>query len=373
MTPTLQELFNSVLTDLRSKLQVTTLIGKIGLNAFAAVQAAKLKIQYLTINNVDQNIFVDTADDETIIRYGLVKLGRLPLPATAGEYSVEVTGSIGAEIPPGTTFVSVDPSSTPGVILQLDTLFTFAAETGTILLRSLELGPDFSLQAGDNLQVTAPLANVDSFSTVLSVQTTPTAAEDIEEYRQTVIEAYRSEPQGGARVDYRVWTSDVAGLRTVYPYVKNGDSGVIDLFSEATAIDSTDGNGTPPAAILQDVQDSIEPDKRPMGTFQINYLPIITNPVDVEIENLSDPSFLPSIEEAIRTFLLDVRPFIDGADDINNRNDRLYESDIYGIVRDVIGSSATFDSLEMFVNSVSEDIFLFDLGNTPYINSVATV
>jgi uncharacterized phage protein gp47/JayE len=371
--PTFQELYNSVLTDLRNKLQTTTIIGKIALNAFAAVQAAKLKIFYLTINNVEQNIFIDTADDDTIIRYGLVKLGRLPNAATAGQYNLNVIGEIGAVIAPGTTFKSLDSSSNPGVIVQLDTAYTFTSTSGVILVRALELGAAFALQTGDQLQLTAPIASVDSFADVDSIQVTPTEAEDIEQYRKLVIEAYRSEPQGGARIDYRIWTNDVSGTRTVYPYVKSGESGVIDLFIEANAVDSVDGNGTPSASLIQDVEDAIEPDKRPMGTFQINYLAVVTIDVDVQITNLSDPTFLTAIESSIRDFLLDIRPFIDGADNVNDRNDKLFESDIYNIVRDVIGLNATFDSLEMFVDAVSVDVFTFDQGNIPYINSVAII
>lgn len=372
-TPTFNNLFNSILTDLRNRLGITSIVGKVVLNAFAAVQAAKLKIFYLSINRVEKNIFIDTADEETILRYGLVKLERLPLPAIAGEYIIEVTGVIGGIIPSGTTFKSLDSSSNPDVILQYDDTFVFTGTTGNIQIRALELGTDFVLQASDPLQLTAPIANVDSFSEVLSVAVTPVEEEDIEEYRQTVIESYRTEPQGGARVDYRLWTNDVAGVRTVYPYVKSGESGVIDLYIEALPENSTDDHGTPSASLIQDIEDAIEPDKRPMGTFQINYLSITPIAVDVEITNLSDSSYLTAIESAILAFLFDIRPFIDGADNINERNDKLFESDIYTIVRNVIGVTESFDSLEMFVDSSSVDVYTFENGDIPYINNVTAV
>lgn len=368
--PTISELYNSVLADLKNRLQTNTIIGKAFLNGFAAVQAGKLKIFYLTIENVRKNIFVDQADNDTIIRYGLVKLERLPFPATAGEYTMQVSGEVGAQIPSGTTFRTVDASSNPGVIVQLDSVFTFIAASGEITVRALELGSDYVLQLGDQLQLTAPIANVDSFGNITSVVTTPTNEEDIEEYRDKVIEAYRSEPQGGARVDYRVWTDEVPGRKQVYPYVKTTESGVVELYVEATAEDSTDGNGTPSSSLLDDVKNAIEPDKRPMGTFRIDYLPISTNAVDLNIFNLSDASLLSSIEGAIADFLLTVRPFIDGADNVNERNDKLFESEIYNIVRNVIGTTNTFDNLEMLVNSTSVDVYTFDGGNIPYLNSV---
>ena len=368
MTPTYNELYTSILTDLRNRLEVTTLIGKVTLNAYAAVLAGKLKIFYLTANNIENNIFIDTADNDTILRYGLVKLERLPLPATAGEYTINVTGKIGATIPSGTTYKSLDASSNPNVILQYDGTFVFTGTTGQITVRSLELGTDYLLQIGDDLQLTAPLANVNSFADVDSISTTPTDSEDIEEYRDTVIEAYRTEPQGGAKVDYRIWTNDVDGIRTVYPYVKSGESGVIDLY-----IESLTNNGIPTAPLIQDVEDAIEPDKRPMGTFQINYLAISLIVVDIEITNLSDTSYISAIKSAMQDFVYDIRPFIDGADNINERNDKLYESDMYQIVREVIGQNATFDSIEMFVATISVDLYTFELGNIPFMNSVTAV
>ena len=55
--PTLSELYVSVQTDLRNKLNITSVIGKVVINAFAIVQAAKLKIFYLRSALTYKNIF----------------------------------------------------------------------------------------------------------------------------------------------------------------------------------------------------------------------------------------------------------------------------------------------------------------------------
>ena len=374
--PTYSDLYTSVQTDLRKRLGITSIFGKVILNIFAAVQAAKLKIYYLGVGFVYKNIFPDQADPSSkggsLERFGYVRLGRYPYAATAGEYKASITGEIGATIAPNTTFKSLDTSTNPDKLFILDSAYTFTSTSGIIDLRALDLGTDAALEVGDQLQVTAPIANVDSFATITSVDVTATEAEDIEEYRQEVIDSFRNEPQGGARIDYREWSNGVPGIRQVYPYVTVATE--VDLYIEANPDDSTDGHGTPSASLMDDVQDAIEPSKIPLGVSVINYAAVAPAPVDVEIADLSDDSYLTAIESAIESFLFNVRPFVDGADDVIDINKgKLYAADIYGIVRDVLGRNATFTSLVVEVNSVSIQSYEFTVNVIPYINSVTSV
>jgi len=385
--PTINELFTSIQSDLRNKLNITNVFGRLVINAFALVQAAKLKIYYLRLSFIYKNILPDTADPEelegTLQRYGRLKLGRDLLPAVAGIYTVQVTGSIGAVIPPLATFKSTDTSKSPDKLFICDSGLTLTGSTGSISLRALDLGITAKLEIGDELQVTQPIIDLDSFCEVTAIVTEPTNSEDIEEYRQRVIEAYQQESQGGAKTDFRIWAADVQTVRKVYPYVNA--PGIIDLYVEANPADSTDGNGTPSAQTLLDVESVVEfdPDtskpvnergRRPIGVFQINFLAVDPIPVDVEITDLSDNSYLTAIEDAVSAYLFNVRPFVDGADNPNNSQiDLLYKSDIYGIVRDVIGSNATFTSLTVEVDGIGVDIHEFTVDEIPYLNSVTNV
>src|SRR4051812_1989999 len=117
--PTLVELYNAIKSDLETEFGATIpVVGKSFLRVFAACQAAKLKLYYLTVGKLQKNIFVDTADPEslggTLERFGRVKLGRNPFPAQAGQYKIGVSGSIGAVIKSSTTFKSDDNSLSPG-------------------------------------------------------------------------------------------------------------------------------------------------------------------------------------------------------------------------------------------------------------------
>jgi hypothetical protein len=384
--PSYNDLYTSILTDLRNRLEIRFIFGKVVLMAFAAVQAAKLKLLYLTAAFVYKNSLPYTADSTelggTLERFGLLKLGRLPFAAVAGEYTIDVTGEIGAIIVSGTTWKSLDTSASPDKLFVVDTQFTFTGTTGQISIRALEPGIDSSLEVGDQLQLTAPIANVDSFADVYEITVTPVSEEELEDYREKVIEAYRSEPQGGARVDYRIWAADAEGVRTVYPYVLDGAAGELNIYVETFPEDSLDGNGTPSAAILADTEAVIELDpddskpmeergRRPIGIFDIHYYAINAIPVDVIIYDLSDDSYLTAIQEAILDFLYNVRPFIDGADNPQeSQKNKLYASDIIQIVRNVITQANTFTNVEVYVDSVLYNIYAFENGDIPFINSV---
>ena len=391
--PTLKELFDDILDNLETEFNITIpLIGKNFLRVIAAVQAAKLKLFYLTIARVQKNIFVDTADSQdiggTLERFGLVKLGRLPFNAIAGEYTVTVTGSIGGTIKANTTFKINDEGLNPGKLFVLDVEKVLGAPVDTMTLRALEAGLDSKLLIGDKLTSTSPIANVDSIVETLTEDVQPLAAEDLEDYRDKSIEAYQLEPQGGAASDYRIWSADAQGVKRVYPFAKSGDSNVIDLFVEATIVDSTDGKGTPSAGILSDVEDVVEfdPDiskpltergRRPLAVFEINFEPITVKTVDIEITGFVGltPALEQNINDAVTAFLADLRPFVAGADVIANKNDILSINKLIFTVQDVLVSNENlFDELTFEVDSVDEGAsFQFLNGDIPFLGVITFV
>lgn len=384
--PTLQELYTQVLSDLESEFGVNTpVFGKNFIRVLATVQAAKLKIQYLAIANLQKNIFVDTAEPEsiggTLERFGRVKLGRNPFPAQAGKYDVDVTGSIGAIIKASTTFKSNDDSSSPGKLFVLDTDFTLTATTDTITLRALEAGLDSQLEVGDELTVTAPIAGVDDIATVTAENTEPKAAEDIEDYRTKALNSYRTEPQGGAGSDYRLWAQDAQGVEQVYPYAKSGSPWETNLYVEATIADSTDGKGTPSASLLSDVEDVIDfdPDttkpldergRRPINVV-VNYLPVTIKSIDIDIASYSGitTAIQAQILTALTTEINKIRPFVASVDILDNKNDIL---DVNKIIATILNAKpgSVFGTITLQVDSIGTSSFQFINGQIPYLNSV---
>lgn len=387
--PTLSELYSDVIADIESQYgsNIPT-FGKVFLRPFAAAQAARLKLYYLALGNVQKNLFVDEAQSETVggtlERFGRVKLNRNPFPARAGEYTVEVTGTIGATIPAQTTFKSNDSSANPGKLFILDAAYTLTAATDTITVRALEAGADARMDIGDNMTATAPIANVNSGAEVTVEVTVPTDAESLENYRQVAIDAYRTEPQGGAASDYRIWSADAAGVQKVYPYAKTGSVWEINLFVEATAADSTDGKGTPSAALLSDVEDVVnfDPDtsrplnergRRPLNAV-VNYLAITVREVDITVTGYTGltADIQAAIEAAFETLVSAIRPYVAGADVLADKNDIL---DVNRIIAAILSSQpgAVFTSVTLDVDSTAYATYTFIDGDIPNLNSVTFV
>lgn len=384
--PTLNELYTDIISDLESQYSATiSLVGKVFLRALAMVQAGKLKLFYLAIGLLQKNIFVDTADSEsiggTLERFGRIKLGRNPYPARAGVYVLKVTGSIGAVIKASTTFKSDDSSLSPGFLFVIDNDYTLVSTTDYITVRALTIGVESKLALLDTLTSTSPIALVNNPVTVYSITTEPLAAEDIEAYRLAIINSYRLEAQGGAATDYRLWSSDAQGVRFVYPYAKSGAVCEVDLYIEATVADSTDGKGTPSAQLLLDVEavvdrspdtslDANERGRRPLQVI-VHYLPVTIKTVDIVITGFT------GITNDQKTLLLNaitdsvnlIRPFIDAADDLVNRNDTIDNNKIIGVITTQI-PGAIFSSVTISVNGVVVSIYNFTLGNIPYLNSI---
>jgi len=388
--PTLNQLYTDILGQLESELGITIpLFGRNFLRALAAVQAAKLKLIYLMIGDVQKNIFVDTADPEsiggTLERFGRVKLGRSPFSAQSGTYTVGVTGTAGAVIKASSTFKSDDDSSSPSMLYQLDNDYTLTGSGDTIDVRALEGGLDSKLVINDTLTSTAPIANVESSVIVTVELISPLSAESIEDYRAKAIEAYQLEPQGGAATDYRLWSADAQGVAKVYPYVKQGFAGEIELFVEATVADSSDGKGTPTLTILNDVESVVEFDhdttkplnergRRPVGVFNIDFNPVTIKEIDVEItgyKNLT-PTIQTSIDNAIEAFINEVRPFVDAADVLANKNDILSINNLTFIILQAEPTSI-FTGIDLKVDSVSVPTFTFDNGDIPHFNPTTYV
>ncbi len=384
--PTLNELYTDIISDLESQYSATiSLVGKVFLRALAMVQAGKLKLFYLAIGLLQKNIFVDTADSEsiggTLERFGRIKLGRNPYPARAGVYVLTVTGSIGATIKASTTFKSDDTSLSPGFLFVIDNDYVLVATTDYITVRALTIGVESKLSLLDTLTSTSPIALVNNPVTVYSITTEPLAAEDIEAYRLAIINSYRLEAQGGAATDYRLWSSDAQGVRFVYPYAKSGAVCEVDLYIEATVADSTDGKGTPSAQLLLDVEavvdrspdtslDANERGRRPLQVI-VHYLPVTIKTVDIVITGFTGITndqktvLLNAITDSVNL----IRPFIDAADDLVNKNDTIDNNKIIGVITTQIPGSV-FSSVTISVNGVVVSIYNFTLGNIPYLNSI---
>lgn len=378
---TIAQLYSEVIADLQSAYGVViSVFGKSILRAFAAVQAGKLKLVYLLIGDVQKNIAPDTADPVasggTLERWGFIKLARYPFPATQGQYTVIVTGSISAVIPAATTFKSDDSSLSPGYLFILDNAFTMTGTSDTITLRALTAGVESKLAVSDTLTATAPIINVNAAAVVTAETVAPINAETTEEYRAKVVESYRLLPQGGADVDYRLWgKTNIAGVAQIYPYAKDGYANEANVFIEAILADSTDGKGTPTGTIITNVTNAVELN-RPLTVFEVHYLPVVIKNVKI---NIAGSTFTTAQKALILTAMTEaialVRPFIPGADVLANRNDTLSTNNIINVILNTLPGSV-FGAVTLYIPDsppTSVGSYLFDEGEIPYLDSITYV
>lgn len=384
--PSLIELYNTLANDLRNKLNLTDDDLRKVADAITAVLSAQLKLQYLYLVDIQNNLFPDTADlaefGGQLERLGLIYLNRQPNPASAGVYTAQVFGEVGSVIRSGLTFKSNDDSRSPGLLYVTDDEYILLGANDFIEIRALTPGLEGALDVANELTITEPVIGVDQTVAITVIVTEPKAPEDIDAYRLAIINAIQLEPQGGAKTDYRLWASDAQGVRKVYPYVKEADAGVVQVYVEATTEDSTDGKGTPSAALLVEVAEVIELDpdvtkpidergRRPIQA-ELEVLPIALKPVDVEIIGLDEdtPAIQAAIESNLIAFLNDIRPFIAGGDLARNKNDILYSARLQSVITDVIGSSNFFTGFTMSVDGNVVNSFIFELNNIPELRNI---
>jgi uncharacterized phage protein gp47/JayE len=387
--PSLEEIKDTIANDLKTKLNLSDSNLKYVLNAMDSVLAAQFKLVYLYLSDIQNNIFPDTADIEanggTLERLGRIYLNRNPRPATNGIFKVSLTGTAGGFLRSGLTFKSNENSKNPSQLFVLDADYIMTGVDDEIEIRSLGAGTSFDLDLNDELTITEPVIGVNNLVAVIEIIEQPIATEDIEVYRQNILDAIQLEPQGGSRTDYRLWSNDAQGVRKVYPYVKNGESGTVQVYVEATIENSTDGNGTPSLSLLEDVENVIffDPDEtKPLNErgripiqANLEVLAIEKLPVDVEIIGLADNSsdVLTAISENLNTYLRDIRPYIAGADLPRSKNDVLYSGRLQAVVTDVLSSSNFFTGFVMKVDGNVVNSYEFELGFIPYLRDVTYV
>jgi len=393
--PSISDLKSQIENDIRIKLDISvTWYGKVMLRVLALVQAAKIKLIYLLIASVQKNIFVDTADSEsqggTLERFGRVKLNRDPYPAQAGIYIINVTGITGGIIAKDITFKSSLSSTSPNYLYEVVSAVTLTGTTGQVQIRALTPGAISVLQASDEVEATAPIINVNSKAVVASVNTTPVDAETLETYRNKILQSFQLEPQGGAATDYRIWAADAEGVRTVFPYAKNGAIYIVQVYVEALPPDSEPGQpiGVAPNSLLTDVVNVIDfdPDitkslnergRRPTQV-QLEVISVIPVGVTITISDLSDKStpITTAIQSALTALFYDIRPYIAGADG-ENKNDTVFLSQVIATVFSAIGSGINFSSIEIKIGGISYSSYQFGsvpgtYGHYPYLETLVT-
>ena len=382
---TIIELKEQISNDLRNRLNLSDDKLKKTLDALSGVLAAQFKLAYLGVEDAQRNLYPDTADTfengGSLNRLGSIYLNRDIRPATSAIYRVNVTGVQDSVLRSGLTFKSNIDSSNPNKLYILENEYTLTGSNDLITIRSIGGGLTYSQDNNNSLTITEPVIGVDKTVTINKNSfvsfTDPVASETTQEFRNAILNAIQLEPQGGSKADYRLWSSDAAGVRFVYPYLKDGDSGTVQIF-----VESSGNGGVPNQTILDEVEEvnNFDPDEtRPLQErarrpIQANLEVLPVDPINVEINiiglNDSSTAIRESIELNVIAFLRNIRPFVDGADLIRNKNDILFSAKLQGVVTDVLSSDNFFNDFNMLVGGISETSVIFAREKIPNLINV---
>ncbi len=370
--PTLATLNSNIISNLESSLSITiNPNGKSFINIFIGVLAGALYILYLFVAQLQKNIWVDTCDYATLIRFGQTILNRVPFPAVAGQYTITVTGTTGATIPSYQTFKSNDSSESPGMIFQIvGGSYVMPGASGTITVIALTGGTISRLAVADTITAISPIINVNSLGTVATESVIPIDAENYEDYRRKIITRIQTTAGSWNAGDYRINGETVIGVENIYAYTNTGTSNEVDVWVEGTGY-----GGEPRAAsptVVTAVATAINP-LYPLGVKLVNYASSANDYVDITITMGGFAAYTAAqkaiIMTALENFVNSIKPFIAACDAIQNKNDTISAYNLYSTISQAVPgygfSAVTFD-----INAVPTATYIADLGHVPYINSI---
>ena len=232
-------------------------------------------------------------------------------------------------------------------------------ETGSgvvVNIVCIDAGPAGNLSVGDTLTIQKPLpvAGAGRTMTVIEVTALGTPIEDLEAYRQRVLDVIRSEGGGGNSSDYRRWAQAVQGVRRAYPfsgppvgYDRDALPGERTIYVEC--MPDIDQEGIAPQSLLDLVHAALLIDpvtgisREVLGLTQdtLYVRPIARTGLYVTIEgmtvtvgNIGDAQ--EAVKTAMESFFETFGPFVHGLDPEFDRRDTITASIIGREIQNIL-------------------------------------
>lgn len=391
-TPTTKQISDNIVAQVSAQLaQSIPFFPKSFIRVLASALAGLIVVLYKYAGFIWLQLFVRTASDaETTINGRVVRPLREwgvlvgieePKPASQAELmiSVAVTNQTdflrtGAQL--------IFPSTGVTYLVTGDVPLNAPTVSATVRASGDQQGGDGAgtignLPNGSQLQFANPLPNVGRVATVTGQTVTGADAEDVEVYRQRILDRFQKRPQGGAYADYEQWGEEAAGVRSVYPYT-SACPGQVEIYVES----ATEPDGIPTAAQIQAALDLIELDqnglatRRPIGAL-VNGFPIARLAFDVRVLGVSVPGDLATvrdqIEAALTDYFLSREPYIVGLS-VGARTDRVTATAVGGVVDDVVGAAGgVFTTLQVTRNGVDASVYILGIGEKAKLGALTYV
>ena len=207
--PTLNEIIERIKSDIVTRISgAATLLRRSILVVLAKAYGGACHLLYGNIEDNKDQLFITTADEDWLTVHGN-EYGVSRNAATKATGSIQATGTDATVIP-----IYTELESATGWVYQTDAAATISGGVASIDITAKEAGIDGNEDAGAILSFVSPISGIDTSATVESPGIDDgTNEEDIEDYRQRVLNRKRRPPHGGADFDYGTWMKEVSGTR----------------------------------------------------------------------------------------------------------------------------------------------------------------
>lgn len=352
----------------------------------SAIMATMSTGHYKYLTNLAKQNLALTADFDALITLGN-EYGVEYKQAVAANLTFEFSASGGTSILESNFFIGdsnkvrYNNDATANEVGGIITVTATAETTGVI----------GNLEVDETVQIGTGVSGVSRQGDVTVINTTGAEAENIEVYRQRVLQEIRTVGGGGNSADYRRWSESVEGVLRAYPYSGNPTGPDTSLPGERTvfveAQTSIEADGIPPQSLLDQVRDAITTDadtglaNQPLGlTDETLYVEAITRTtfnitiVGLVVDAQQEVAAKADIVTDVGVYFRSVIPFVDGLDVPADRNDTITTGTVWQAVQGVLtkyGATAQQVTIDIAGTAVLE--YLLDQGEMAKLGTVSYV
>lgn len=222
--PSFESIRDGLLRDIRARQPEADIASDSDHYVRAASFAAAVEGLYHHQSWLYRQIFVDTADEEALLR-AAAERGILRKGASFASGDVRLTGAVGITLRAGATLKH----------LASGELFTAAADvtigttgTASAQVRAQTRGSALNGLIGP-LTLTSPPLGMDASTHFIEPTRGGEDQESVESVRQRLLEDIQFEPAGGTRHDYARWAKEVPGVADAYVLPKRRGVGTVDV------------------------------------------------------------------------------------------------------------------------------------------------
>ena len=248
--PTLKQIVSRIEGDFKTGLNLQAIIRRSFLAIFAKAFGAASHTLHGHIDfGINEKFFPDTGDEATVVRWGA--LYNLPRKdPTFAEIIIDVTGTTGGTLPVDQVYVRSDGQE----YKVKDEVVIPAGGTVNATIVAQTEGATPNMLAGDKINLQNSLPGIQSEATVVSTTIEGEELEDLELYRQRVLDRLQAPPSGGTVNDFIAFALKVPGV------------------TRAWVLPNFLGVGTVGVTFVEDDEDPIIPDAAKVAEVQTQLL-----------------------------------------------------------------------------------------------------